>query len=279
MHTFSTPHPVNLKVALWQGEVRVDAEVTDTTTIELEPMRGDSGAQELIDNAKVEQRGDEILVLMPKIKSGLFRSRAEVRAVIRVPLHSNAKIETGSADIETHGVLGDMKISSGSGEVSVEHGNRLEVRTGSGDVAIGTADDDCDIKCGSGDVSVELIGSDASIHSGSGDIVLDKIGGSLKVKTGSGDIVVKSAGDGIDAMAGSGDVLVRRIKQGSLKAKTGSGDISVGVAEGTAAYLDVMTVTGDVTSSLDASEAPGEHDLTVELVLQSGSGDVVLQRA
>ncbi|MBA3233794.1 MAG: DUF4097 family beta strand repeat protein [Propionibacteriales bacterium] len=279
MHTFHTPIPVNLKVELWQGDVRVDAELTDTTTIELEPMRGDSAAQELIDHAKVEQRGDEILVLMPKMKSGLFRSRGEVRAIITLPLHSSAKIETGSADIETHGVLGDLSVSSGSGDVSLEHGNKVQVRTGSGDVTIGTADDDCDIKCGSADVTVETLGSDADIIAGSGNVVLGAVGGSLKIKTGSGDIVIKSAGAGVDAMAGSGDLFVRRIQHGRLKAKTGSGDISVGVAEGTAAYLDVMTVTGDVRSSLDASDAPGDGDLTVELILQSGSGDVVLQRA
>ena len=74
-------------------------------------------------------------------------------------------------------------------------------------------------------------------------------------------------------------MLVRRIDHGRLKAKTGSGDITVGVADGTAAYLDIATVTGDVTSSLDASEAPSDGDQTVELIIQSGTGDVVLQRA
>ncbi len=103
--------------------------------------------------------------------------------------------------------------------------------------------------------------------------------GTLKIKTGSGDIIVKHAGDGVDAMAGSGDLLVRRIDHGKLKAKTGSGDITVGVADGTAAYLDITTVTGDVTSSLDASDAPGDGDQTVELIIQAGTGDVVLQRA
>jgi len=279
MHTFDTPSPVNLKVELWQGEVKVYAEDRATTTIELGPLRGDSAAQQVIDQARVEQRGDDVVVLMPKTKSGLFRSRAEVLATIRVPLRSNARIETASADVETDGELDHLKVSSGSGDVRLDFGANVEVRTGSGDITIGTAADSCDVKCGSADVAVDTIGGDGTILSGSGDVQIDRIGGELKIKTGSGDIVVQEAGAGIDAMAGSGDLVVKRVDHGRLKAKTGSGDVQVGVAVGTAAYLDIMTVTGDVRSSLDASDAPPDGDLTVELTIQSGSGDVVLQRA
>ena len=220
-------------------------------------MRGDDqSAQELIDATTVEQRGDEIVVLMPKIKSGLFRRGAQVLASITVPTFSKAKIETGSADVKTRGELGDTRVSSGSGDLELDTVGNADFKTGSGDIELNTARGHLDVKCGSADVVVESVGSDSDIVAGSGDVVIGQIGGTLKVKTGSGDIVVKEAGDGIDALAGSGDLVVRRIDHGRLKAKTGSGDISVGVANGTAAYLDIATVTGEVTSSLEASEAP-----------------------
>ncbi len=279
MHTFDTPGPTNLKVELWQGQVKVFAEETTTTTVELEPLRGDSAAQELIEHARVEQRGDEILVLMPKSKGGLFRTRAEVLATIRVPLHSNAKIETSSADIDTQGEMGALNVASGSGDVHLEHGTNVTAATGSGDITIGTTTGDCSVKCGSADIAVESIAGDSDVVTGSGDVAIREIGGVLKIKSGSGDIVIKQAGDGIDAMAGSGDLLVKRVDHGRVKVKTGSGDILVGVAEGTAAYLDISTVTGDVSSSLDGAEAPSDGERTVELKVQSGSGDVVLQRA
>ena len=277
MHTFTTPNPVNLKVELWAGRIRIHAEATDTTTIALDA--DDSTGQELIDNAKVEQRGDDVVVVMPKGKGGLFRSRGQVEATITVPLHSNAKIETASADIDTDGPLGNTHVSTGSGEVHIEHANDAEVRTGSGDIEIGTVDGDCTVKSGSADVVVGLIAGGGSVLSGSGDVVISQIGGAFNVKTGSGDVVIKAAGDQVDAMAGSGDVMVKRIQHGKLKAKTGSGDITVGVADGTAAYLDVMTVSGEVTSSLEAADAPGDGAPAVEIVVQAGSGDVVLQRA
>lgn len=279
MHTFHTPNPVQLRVELWQGQLNVHAGDTDTTTVELRPSRGDGAAVDLIDHAKVEQRGDEIVVLMPKGKNGLFKARAEVEATIRVPNGSSATLESASADIETQGELGDVKASSGSGDVSVDHAADIEVRTGSGDITTGTVTGSCDIKCGSADVRVGSVGRSADIVAGSGDVVIDTVTANLKVKTGSGDVVVKTVGDGIDAMAGSGDLLLKRVDHGQVKLKTGSGDIAIGVAQGTAAYLDIMTVTGDVLSHLDASDAPAGGDLTAEIDIKSGSGDVLLQRA
>lgn len=279
LHTFTTPEPVDLRIELWTGKIDIEAEETAETRVELEPMHGDESAQDAINRARVEQRGEEIVVLLPKVKSGFFGRRGEVHARIRVPLQSNLKVETASADVEADGVLGDAEVSSGSGDVSLDVVDECHLRTGSGDISVNTANGSVDTKCGSGDLVIGTIGGDANAMAGSGDVIVSSIAGMLKVKTGSGDIVVKSCGEGLDALAGSGDLLVKRIERGRLKAKTGSGDISVGVADGTAAYLDIMTVTGDVESDLDASEAPVDGDKTVEIIIQSGSGDVVLQRA
>jgi DUF4097 and DUF4098 domain-containing protein YvlB len=279
MYTFETPGPIDLRVELWQGRLNIVADDTDTTTVDLRPLRGDAAAREAIDNARVEQRGNEVVVLMPKSKGGLFRGKADVEAVIRVPTNSNAKLQTASADIETEGLLGDVSASSGSGEVSIEHTGDLEVRTGSGDISASTVDGSCTVRSGSADVHIGSIGDDADVKSGSGDVQIDSVGAKLNLKTGSGDLVLNSAGHTVDAMAGSGDLLVKRIEQGKVRMKTGSGDVSIGVAEGTAAYLDIMTVTGDVASDLDASDAPSDGERTVEISVQSGSGDVVLQRS
>jgi DUF4097 and DUF4098 domain-containing protein YvlB len=278
MYTFETPGPVDLRVELWQGRLNVVADDTDTTTVDLRPLRGDAAAREAIDNARVEQRGNEIVVLMPKSKGGLFRGKADVEAIVRVPTNSNAKLETASADIETEGVLGDVRASSGSGEVSVEHTGDLEVRTGSGDINASTVNGSCTVRSGSADVHIGSIGDSADVKSGSGDVHIDSVGAKLNLKTGSGDLLLTSAGHTVDAIAGSGDLLVKRIEQGKVRMRTGSGDVSIGVAHGTAAYLDIMTVTGDVSSELDASDAPSDGERTVDISVQSGSGDVVLQR-
>ncbi len=277
MTTFHTPEPVKLRVELSEGSVEVRAEGTDTTSVELVPEG--SAAEDVIGRATVEQRGDEIVVIVPRGRGGLFRHGNDIAASIVVPLTSFASVETNSADVELLGVLGDVTVTTSSGDVEVEHAANLRAKTASGELDIGTVNGNCRAHSGSGDVSVGAVGGDCDVATGSGDISIESVGGRLGVKTGSGDVTLNSGSGDVDAMAGSGDLELRRVEQGRVKAKTGSGDVAIGVPMGTAAYLDIMTVSGDVHSELDGAAGPSDGDQTLEISVVSGSGDVVLQRA
>ena len=278
-YSFETPGPVDLKVELNVGRIDITSGTSSQTTVELEPMHGDSYAKELIDAARVEQHGDKISVIMPKAKGGLFGRKGNVRAIIAVPHESSVRVDTGSADTTARGRFGVAHITTGSGDVDLDQIASGDIKAGAGDIEIERVIGSLKVKTGSGDVKVGPLGGDGDVMAGSGDVVLDSVEGALKVKTGSGDVVVQSGGQRVDALAGSGDVLVKRVERGEVIAKTGSGDVTIGVANGTAAYLDIQTVTGDVRSSLDSSEAPVNGDATVSINVISGSGDVVLQRA
>lgn len=279
MHSFHTPAPIRLRVKLWEGSISLVADETDTTTVDLVPEHGDQAAQDLIDHATVEQRGDEIVVAMPKAKGGLFRRGFSVRAVIHVPVDSEAQLETASADIEARGQFADVTIDTGSGDVDLELIANLQARLGSGDLRLEAARGSVDIKGGSSDLVIGDVAGAANILTGSGDAVLEHVAGPLTIKSGSGDVVLRHAGENVSATAGSGDLLLKRVEHGRVKVKTGSGDIAIGVAQGTAAYLDIMMVSGEVHSSLDRADSPASDEATVEISVHSGSGDVVLQRA
>jgi DUF4097 and DUF4098 domain-containing protein YvlB len=279
-YTFETPGPVDLKVELQTGQIDITSSDDPRTTIELTAINGDSYALELIDGARVDQHGDKVSLIMPKGRGGgLFGRKGQVRATISVPHETNLRIDSGTADIDARGRFGQANVRCGSGDVELDQIGSGDVQSGSGDVEIQRVVGSVKVKTGSGDVRVGPIGDDGDVSAGSGDVVLDTVEGTLKIKTGSGDIVVSSGGSRVDAMAGSGDVLVKRVDHGELVAKTGSGDVVIGVASGTAAYLDIQTVTGDVKSSLDNTQAPMEGDATVSISVTSGTGDVVLQRA
>jgi hypothetical protein len=279
MNTFHTPGPTRLRVELGAGACHIRAEETDTTSVELVARHGDGHAQELIDRATVEQRGDEVVVLLPRAKGGLFGRRGEVDATIVIPTGSDLDAQLGSADLDSRGVLGRTKVASGSGEITLDEATDVTTKSGSGDLRIAKATGSVSSKGGSADAEIGFVGGDFDFLSGSGDIEVREIHGWLRGKTGSGDIEIGRAGDGIDILLGSGDLDVGRVDRGHLKAKTGSGDVTVGVAVGTAAYLDIMTGSGATRSSLDGAEAPVDGEQTVELNIRTGSGDVVLQRA
>jgi DUF4097 and DUF4098 domain-containing protein YvlB len=273
MYEFDTPAPVRLRVEVPVGRIEVTGTETATTRVEL------SGDQDLIDETRVEQRGEEVVVLVPRGRAGLFRRGGEVEARVQVPSGSSAKLQAGSADIVARGELGDVQADSGSGEVEVEHAADLNVRTGSGDVSVGRVTGQANVKSGSADVSLGPIDRDAVVTTGSGDLSMQAVQGKLNLKAGSGDVSVDRGGDGVVALVGSGDLRIGVIDRGQVKVKSGSGDVVVGVAQGTATYLDVMTVTGEVQSDLESAEPPEQGSPTAELSIQSGSGDVVLRRA
>jgi DUF4097 and DUF4098 domain-containing protein YvlB len=276
---FETLEPVDLKVELSTGKIDITSDDTAQTTVALDPMNGDNYARELIANARVEQHGNKISVIMPKNKGGFFGRKGQVRAQIRVPHESSLKVDTGSADLKAHGRYGEAQVNSGSGDMDIDQIASGDLKAGSGDVEVERVVSSVKVKTGSGDVSLGPVGGACDVMAGSGDVVLEAVDGSLKVKTGSGDVVVKIGGDRVDAMAGSGDVLIKQVSRGEVFAKTGSGDVTIGVRQGTAAYLDIQTVTGDVRSSLDTTVTPLDGDATVAINVVSGTGDVVLQRA
>ncbi len=275
--TFETPRPVKLRVELHAGDVRVEAVDTDQTTVDLRPLGRSDVSQQLIDEARVEQRGDEILVLLPKSKGGLFRSKAEVGVRITVPTRSSAQIDVGSADVGGTGTFGDLDIKTGSGDASFERAADVSVKTGSGEIKLDEVEGRLDAKAGSGDILVGTVHGDGKVSTGSGDLVVQTSTGAIGLRTGSGDITVQETGDSVDTMTGSGDINVKRLARGELKAKAGSGDIVVGVADGTAVYLDVMSGGGTVRSELDASDHP-DGGPTATVSAMTGSGDITLRR-
>jgi len=278
-YEFETPGPVDLKVELSTGEIDISTQDQPRTMVELEAINGDSAARDLISNARVEQHGSKVSVIMPKNKGGFFGRKGQVRATIRLPHESSMKIDTGSADLEARGRFGQANVNSGSGDIEIEQIATGDLKAGSGDIDVERVIAGVKVKTGSGDVKLGPIGGPGDVIAGSGDVILDSIDGSLKVKTGSGDVVIRLGGDRVDAMAGSGDVLIKEVSRGEVFAKTGSGDVTIGVTAGTAAYLDIQTVTGDVRSSLDTTGVPLDGDLQVAINVVSGTGDVVLQRA
>ena len=100
----------------------------------------------------------------------------------------------------------------------------------------------------------------------------------LDVKTGSGNVTVGSAPADLRIRTASGDIRIDVVAEGEVRAKAASGDIQAGVRTGTAAWLDVHTVSGRVASGLDAGRRAGGRRAPVRLQLATVSGDIELVR-
>ncbi|MEU5939676.1 hypothetical protein ABZ807_10845 [Micromonospora sp. NPDC047548] len=67
--------------------------------------------------------------------------------------------------------------------------------------------------------------------------------------------------------------------RGSIVLGTAAGDLDIGIAEGTAAWLEVNTGFGHVHNLLENATRPDEADQTVEVRGRTSYGDVIIHRS
>ena len=279
MHHFTTVNPPRLTIELRAGAITIDTVDGADTTVDLLPRHDSAGARDVIARTTIDQRGDEIVVLAPRRFGGLVGRSADLELTITAPHGAALSIDTGSADIVATGRFSTTRINSGSGDVSLgELTDSARLRTGSGDIRVQAVGRDLDVQTGSGNVELGSVAGDASVQSGSGDIRVDSGGHALRAKTGSGDVAIGASPDDLRVNTGSGDIRIDAVARGEVKVKAASGDIRTGVRRGTAAWLDVRTISGRVTSGLEAGGEPVADEEQVRLQLETVSGDIDVVR-
>jgi Putative adhesin len=277
--TFQTPGPVRLDVRLGSGEIRLEASDTAETTVYLEPLHDNDASVTAVEEARVEQRGDEILVDVRGPRR--FLRGADVLVEIRCPDDSSLRAKTGAADIKGHGRLGSVEVETGSGDVQFsEIAGDAEISAASGDVQLATVGGEGKINTASGDVQVGLLGGAAKVNSASGDVQIRESGGALQVNSASGDVLVREASSSVSVNTASGDQTISSVFQGKVDLKSASGDLRIGIREGSTLWVDARSRSGDVRSELPVSDLPPEGDAPhIELRANSMSGDITVVRA
>jgi DUF4097 and DUF4098 domain-containing protein YvlB len=256
---FTAAGPIRADISLPAGSVDVTAAATDKVSLSLEASSG--AGERLLADTEVSFDDNTLRVRTPKRTSIFGNASLDLR--LELPEGSRVTAEAASADLDFSGTLGLLKATTASGDV---HADRV-----TGDVELTTA---------SGDVRLQDTAGGARVSTASGDVIVDGADGDIIAKTASGDVRIGRAGQSVTAKTASGDVHIDSIASGLADATTVSGDVTVAVAPGTGVYLDISTLTGDVSSELDSDDsvaAEGEAVLTVSC--RSVSGDVHIVRA
>lgn len=275
MYEFHASDKVRLRIEFGSGDIALEASETDRVRIDL-TGDGESGGS-LVDQTVIEQRGDEVVVDVPR-RTGFLRRSPSLDLRVLVPLGTRVDVKADAVDIDATGRLGDTQIKIGSGDLRLDHTADVRVQTGSGDVTIGTADGTATLSTGSGDVTCRALAGLGRVNSGSGDIRIERADGPLQVNSASGDICIDDAADDVTVDSASGDQHLSRVTRGRVRLNSASGDLHVGVADGTPVWLDVNTLTGSVSSALSGGEPPGDGEAAVELRVNTVSGDISLAR-
>jgi DUF4097 and DUF4098 domain-containing protein YvlB len=280
MPTFDTPEPIVVTIDTVAGHVWITASDRTDTVVEVRPTDESEDADvQAAKQTQVEYAKGGLLVKAPKRKlHSLIGRPASIDVTIELPTGSRVDA-SALAEIRSEGRIGDSTFNSAVGSIRLDQTGRLKLRTAAGDVSVSRSAGHADVSTASGKVWLGEIDGTAAVKSSNGDITIGEATGDLRLKTASGDITVERALATVGAKTAYGNVRIGEVVRGSTVLETGFGNVEIGIAEGTAAWLDVNSKLGSVRSDLDAASEPGPKDETVEVRARTGFGDIVVRRS
>lgn len=287
MNTFLTPEPIVVEIRNAAGTVTVDlSDDVTTTTVAVEQLPGVSGflgeivaglrhqpppAAGATDDVRVDLRlqdsGTSVLIVDTDPARAGWRTSFAV--TVTAPSRSGVRVQSQSADVRVVGTA-----------------DRLDLRTASGDVVVGTVERGSLVQTASGGIRIDALRADAELRTASGDVAVEHSEGSLSIHSTSGDVRVRRATGDVFARSVSGTVDLAQVREGVVEATAVSGDLTVGIEPGALVRLDVRTVSGSTRNDFSVveseSELPpveGEHERRLAVTCRTTSGDIRLRRA
>lgn len=261
MPTFDTPQPITATVEIVAGAVRLVASDRDDTVVDVRP-RDEARSHDVkaAEQVRVDFKNGTLAVTSQRGFS--FPRRGAVVVDIALPSGSRLNASAVSANITADGQYADCKFASVSGD--------LEIGSVVGNLKADNV---------SGGVAVDGINGSATVSTVSGDATISDVDGDVKFRAASASLSVRRLHGNLNVQTASGDVNVATAVSGGVSAQTASGEVVVGIAEGTAAQLELRSRSGEVRNMLTATDGPAEGDETLVVHARTGSGDVVVQRA
>ena len=276
-YTFEATAPVRIDAITRASDLAVHTSDSSQVAVRVHPFRDSSSARSYAEDTLVDMSGSELRIEVPRSAGIFFANHPRLRIDVHVPFGSALKVSTGSGEVTAEGRLDEVRVRSGSGDVTLPECGPTEVTTGSGNITVHSAHD-AEFLCGSGSVRLGTATGQVRAKAGSGDVIVSQAA-DISVTAASGDIKITTLAGTGRLRAASGNLIVQDGVHGSLNASTASGDILVGVHHGTAVYMDCYSAAGRLVSDLESSEAPGDQDQTLEVYARAASGDVRITRA
>jgi DUF4097 and DUF4098 domain-containing protein YvlB len=281
MPKFETPEPISVTFELGVGNVRITTSDRTDTAVDVRPSdESDESDVQAAQRVRVDYANGVLQVTGPKARAFDFsRKTRSVEMSIDLPSGSQVSGKVQVGDLSGTGRLGECRFKTGAGNVRLERTGPLRVDTGAGDVTADGVAGNAEIHTGSGKVRGGEIEGSVVVKNSNGDIMIGAVTGDARVRTANGEISIDRAGAGVEAKTANGGIRLGEVARGSVTLETAMGNLEVGIAEGTAAWLEVNTGFGQVRNQLDNITRPGESTETVEVRGRTSFGDITIRRS
>jgi DUF4097 and DUF4098 domain-containing protein YvlB len=276
--TYTTPGPINVRIDLPLGDTRIIASDRDATVVD---VLGDDDA------IQCEFSGNQLTLSTTADRGGVvgwglgmlgLGSGSGATVTVEIPIGSDLHAATRHGSLSTEGRLGTCRVRTEYGDVHFDEVGPVEIRSRHSEISVEHATADLEITTSSGDVRVGVVEGSASITNNDSDIIVTEARGPLQLRGSHGDMAIERLYADLLARNAYGSVRVTEVVEGTCDIATTYGEVDIGIAEGTAAWLDVRSDTGTVRNHLDQQPGPDEFDHTAEVRARTRDGDVLIHR-
>ncbi|RZS31161.1 putative adhesin [Herbihabitans rhizosphaerae] len=280
MPNFDTPNPISATIELVVGNTRITASDRGETVVEVRPSDPDNQLDvKAADKTTVDLTNGGLLVKTPKLNSFFSSKVGSIEVTVELPAGSTVTGETSIGEFHADGRFGECRFKTAMGTIRLAETGPLHVKTTGGKVVVDRVNGRAEITSSNGEVRVGRIDGPAVIKNANGDIDVGDVTGDLRCNTANGNIAVQQALAGVNAKTVNGSVRIGEIVRGEVVVDTTAGELEIGIRKGTAAWLDVKSVSGRVHSSLDSASGPESSEETVKLRARTITGDIVIGRS
>ncbi|WP_019811998.1 DUF4097 family beta strand repeat-containing protein [Saccharomonospora halophila] len=281
MPNFDTPEPIAVELELGAtGRVRLIATDRTDTEVDVRPSdASDTSDVRAAERVRVEYAGGTLRIRGPKARPFDFsRETRSVDVTVELPGESSFSGTVQLGNLHCAGSLGRTRFKSGTGDLHVERTGALQLTTATGHVTVDHATGDTEIHTGSGRVSIGRIDGTAIVKTSNGDVDVDAVTGDARIRSANGDIAVDRAGADVDVRTANGAIRLGEVARGAVALSTAMGSLELGVAEGTAAWVDAGTGFGQVHNLLESTPRPDDADEVVNVRARTSYGDITIRR-
>ena len=281
MPSFETPEPISVTVELGVGNVRLIATDRTDTVVEVRPSDPSDESDALAaQKISVDYANGVLHVIGQKARMFDFsRKTRSVDVSIELPSGSKVSGENQVGDFQATGRLGECDFKSSTGNFRVERTGSLRLHTAAGTVSADAVDGNAEVHTSSGKVRLGDVEGSVVVKNSNGETEIGSATGDVRVRSANGSISLDRAGASVDAKTSNGSIRLGEVARGTVTLASSMGDLKVGVAAGTAAWLEVNTGFGQVHNQLDSANRPEESDETVEVRAHTSFGGITIHRA
>jgi DUF4097 and DUF4098 domain-containing protein YvlB len=279
MPEFDTPESISVTVEVGVANLRIAASDRTDTVVEVRPSdEADESDVQAAKQIRVDFSNGNLQITGAKRTFDFSKKTRSVELTVELPTDSRISAHMVMGEVRTTGRLGQSRFKT-TGNVQIERTGPLRLHTGIGPVTVGSVAGHAEISTGSGKIQVGEIDGTAEFKNSNGDTAIDAVTGDVRVRNANGEISVERAGAGVDVKTSNGAIRLGEVVRGSVVFGTANGDLDIGIAEGTAAWLEVSTGFGHVRNLLENAPRPDEADETVEVRGRTAYGDITIHRS